>query len=303
MSTLHPDLFSAGLPMIPGYIKHKQFGSENDIVLNFGYVPLGPEGDRLFNVGFKVADLFENLRNIPVRVTTGDQDPLSPPGRYELTVTDRLAELGYDYVHYGCSVHTHGPTNATLGQELLNWLINQVRVENPRFVVYKGNTGIDAWNEPWGNKHDAAYWLRDIRFAEASRPFLVNAESKALADTSRTATPISGAMVEPGAPPSVCHYKGLEIERGAALPLSNVVEFMLDNVSSMTFYADRAGVSVTEPLTLVVGSDHAVSLLLKGLGGPLLVEVDGQPAAISAQGSDAMLTTLAGQHTYVIRKA
>ncbi|MGH2792958.1 MAG: hypothetical protein ACRDKG_01515, partial [Actinomycetota bacterium] len=227
MSTLHPDIFSAGLPMIPGYIKHKQFGTENDVVLNFAYVPLGPEGDRFFNVGFKVSDLFENLRNIPLRITTGDQDPLSPPGRYELTVTDRLGELGYDYIHYGCSLHTHGPTNAALGQELLTWLINQVRVENPRLVVYKGNTGIDAWNEPWGNRHDSAYWLRDIRFADPARPFLVDAESEAIPDKTRTPTPVSGAMVEPGSPPSICHYKGLSIERGGALPIANLVDLRL----------------------------------------------------------------------------
>jgi hypothetical protein len=306
MTTLHPDIFSAGMPMIPGYIKHREFGSENDIVLNFGYVPLGPEGDRLFGVGFKVSDLFENLRNIPMRITTGDQDPVSPPGRYELTVTDRLGELGYDYVHYGCSVHTHGPTTKELGQQLLDWLINQVRVEDPRFVVYKGNTGIDRWNEPWGNKHDSAYWVRDISLADPGRDFLVDAESFALEDVRREPTPLSGVMTTGDAPPSVCRYKGLALDpTEEALPLENRLDLDLTNVRAVRLEADRAGLTLSDPLRLFIEADREATITLEGVDprGHVSVVIDGDPTDVDVEDGRLILQVRTGEHEYTITDA
>lgn len=303
MTTLYPEVFSAGLPLIPGYVKHKEFGTENDVILNFAYVPLGPEGDRLQHVSFKVSDLFENLRNVPMRIVTGDQDPLSPPGRYELTVTDRLGELGYDYVHYGCSIRTHGGTSTTLGQELLDWLINQVRVRDPRFVVFKGNTGIDSWNAPWGNSHDDANWVRDMRVANPARPFIARAESEAIPDASRTQRPLSGAMAEPAdAPPSVCHYKGLALDPAGPLEVSNALTMDLDNVSSLTVDADRARLSLAESPVLEISTNSGTDVTLSSsdVGVGSWIEADGYSFPSTVVGNSILFETLTGHHSYVV---
>ncbi|MGH2784330.1 MAG: prolyl oligopeptidase family serine peptidase [Actinomycetota bacterium] len=302
MTALHPDLFSAGFPIIPGYIKHRQFGTENDVALNAAYLPLGPEGDRLQNVAFKVSDLFENLRNLPVRILTGDEDPASPPGRYELTVTDRLGALGYDYIHYGCSVHTHGPQPNNLIDQIENWLLEQVRPENPRFVVYKGNTGADAWNEPWGNVHDAAYWVRSIRFADAGRPFLVRAESHAIAEDSHTATPVSDVFVDPNVPPSVCHSKGLALDPADPLPVSNELTLDLSNVRAMTIQLDRTGLTA-EGAVLRIVADHEATLTLTGLApGPYWVAVDGAPGGAAGNGDSIVIDVASGSHVYTLHE-
>jgi len=304
MATLHPDLFSAAMPMIPGYIKHTEFGTENDVVLNFGYVPLGPEGDRLQHVAFKVMDLFENLRNVPVRVVTGDQDPASPPGWYEYRVTDRLEQLGYDYLHYGCTLHTHGATSTALGQQLLEWLVAQERPTNPRSVVYKGNTGADAWNEPWGNRHDGAYWVQDVGFSDPGRTFMVSAQSQAIPDVVRTPRAVVGQEVFPtDAPPSICHYKGLTLDAGAAHPVSNSMSLDLANVSSLTIAADRAGLSLDEGFELSVSTDHDGTLLMTGLrkDGGIVVEVDGEVIPAAIDGEAIRIELFNGNHVYRVR--
>lgn len=305
MTALHPDLYSAGVPFIPGAIKSKNFGTENDVVVNFGYLPLGPEGDRLQNVQFTAMDLFPNLRNVPVRVMTGDQDPGSPPGRYEMTVTDRLGELGYDYIHYGCSAMSHTPPPVSLTTQNLEWLVTQVRVPDPRFVVYKGNTGADAWNEPWGNRHDAAYWLRDIRFADPGRQFLARAESKAIPDVRRDPHPLSGQFVTADSPPSACHFKGLALDRTEdALPVSNEVALDLSNVSSATLFAARARLGLDEPLTLSITADHWSTLTLAGLDPTNVVaEIDGEPYALDVVDGAAVLDVIAGDHEYVLHRS
>jgi hypothetical protein len=301
MTALHPDLFSAGMPIIPGYIKHEEFGTENDVVLNAAYVPLGPEGDRLQSVAFKASDIFENLRNIPVRILTGDEDPASPPGRYELTVTDRLGELGYDYVHYGCSVHTHGPVPVNLLTQVENWLLEQVRPENPRFVVYKGNTGADKWNEPWGNRHDAAYWVRDIRFSDPARPFLVRAESRAIAERSFTTSPVSEVFVDPNTPPSLCHSKGLALNPAEPLAVSNELALDMTNVNAMTIQADRADITL-DGAQLRISADHDGLLTLTGLDPShrSRVVVDGHPGTAWITGGAIVLEILSGDHVYTL---
>ena len=306
MTSLYPDLFAGGVATVPGYVKKKGFGVENDVVGQVTYVPAGEETYDLQDVQFSAGDLVENLRNVPLHIITGDEDLHTQPGRFEAGFADRMFELGYEFMHYGCSPASHAGLAAppNLRYESLRAIMRAVRNPNPREVVYKGNTRADVFAEPLGLRHDGAYWVGDLGPADDSAHFLARALSFAVPAAQTEVIPMRGVrLVEDNRYPVACRYQGNEhVRLTDPLPERNELSLELSNVETMTVDALRARLDLSGPLTITATSSAPAILRLEGLS-PTTVSatMDGAPfEGVSLDGGTIVLEAAAGEHDFVL---
>ncbi|MCC7494674.1 MAG: NPCBM/NEW2 domain-containing protein [Fimbriimonadaceae bacterium] len=161
MASLFPDRFAAIGPTAANANHHVW-----EEVWGWGQrerTPLSPFRDWIESTtsAFQYA---ENYRNVGVYCLHGTLDNICPVG-HARTITERLANLGYDVVYEEFPDVGHGGFSAAAGNRQKNYMFSRARDPYPRQVT---------WKTSWP-RYDGTAWLRLERFAQVARDALLDA--------------------------------------------------------------------------------------------------------------------------------
>jgi hypothetical protein len=158
-------------------------------------------------------------------------------------------------------------------------------------------------------RFDSAYWVSGIRARDPETLAKVDVTSLALPRFEETLTRIDRMLDNVSAGRDLCgpnpeiqtgdhwHERAIEIERGAPLASADEVRALLDNVAAVTLDVARAGIAAAAEGTVVVSSDGATALTLRGLAPGRVVAMNG---ATQAADQDGVVTVeLAGPEDVV----
>ena len=203
-------------------------------------------------LAFNYLDLFPNYRNVPVGITQGAADELTPvTGGREFA--DTLTALGYPFRYWEWPNRTHDPKMHGLTTDVTDpFLGNGRRERSPAGISYVQDR---AMQTP-GQVYDRAYWLSSMHLATGVRMGRVDAVSgRGVAYATK---PTSGSGSDDAGPFT---YRGLDAV--AAVPSGrNELTLTVAGVDSLTADLVSARLTRAEPLTVIAVSDRPVRLLL-----------------------------------------
>jgi hypothetical protein len=301
-SELHPDMFSAIVPMIaPSTFPLEQV--------------VGP----LRHI-FPNAE--ENVTDLPVRVLAGRLDPLSDAIAVDGQDTDfvNATRLGIDMRYWQLLLRNHQVVPAAENCVLLEALTHR-RNENPARVVYTTEPGLEMSDPATGLnlRYRSAYWVTDLeaRTGDSTPKATVDVTSLARADRTNISTvqrPAFGQNI--ATPGDVCGTPGSKVQTqdawyylenrvapGPTQPTLNGLQLKLTNVAATTLDLARASVRTTEPVHLSVTGDGRAAVVLTGpWRGPVTVTRDGAALGTITPKDDAVSldADFTGTHTFVL---
>ena len=147
----------------------------------------------LLGSGSDVAELYENLFHVPVRMHNGLLDPLvSQPGPSD--TADAIDALGYDYRYFLFAAREH-ESLFSINHCLREQAFAALRDPNPARVVFSLRPEFSDVDPVAGYAHryDAAYWVSEVAVRAGSDEGHVDATSFARPGRERVAT----AILEP----------------------------------------------------------------------------------------------------------
>ena len=238
----------------------------------------GEEGGRLFSIFTEEPEnalrLTDNLRHVPTLLWHGGTDPLVPllgPTNY----ASRLRNHGYRHQidvfpaadHFFLALQDRwerGPA----------YLAECDTPEAPARVTFRHVPEFDY--PDLDIRHDGAYWITDVRTAEAADSGLVDATS--LADGYAEPTP--DAYNTTGTRPLAYTGRGVEWVAPTEEPAGpdNALRIELAGVEAATVWLEAAGLDPAAELTVEVEGDVAATLTLRGGGEAHDLDVEAGPA-------------------------
>ena len=203
-------------------------------------------------------ELFPNARDLPIGLLNGVLDELTPI-TLSRDYASRFAALGYPYRLWEYALGRHSP--ALHGQTVdatEPWLAGARRVTDPATVTYVVDRTL--FDPAFGLTYDRAYWVRDIRLAEAAAIGRVDATSDrgtivGTAPVSGSGTSQAGPYLMEGADPVLRAGDG-----------ANHLALTLVDVDSVRIETVAADLSEHEPLTLDVDSSVPAVVTIAGFG-------------------------------------
>ncbi len=203
-------------------------------------------------LAFNYLDLFPNYRNVPVGITQGALDELTPVtgGR---AFADTLTALGYPFRYWEWPNRTHDPKMHGLTTDVTDPFLGTARRQrSPAAISYVQDR---AMQTP-GQVYDRAYWLSRMHLATGVRTGRVDAVSgRGVAYGTK---PTSGSGSDDAGPFT---YRGLDAV--AAVPSGrNELTLTAAGIDSLSADLTAARLTRTEPLTVVADTDRAVRLVL-----------------------------------------
>ncbi|MBV9042428.1 MAG: hypothetical protein JOZ68_15605 [Acidimicrobiia bacterium] len=300
-SELHPDMFSAIVPMIaPSTFPLEQV--------------VGP----LRHI-FPNAE--ENVTDIPVRVLAGRLDPLSDEIAVDGQDTDfvNATRLGIDMRYWQMLLRHHQVVPAAQNCVLLEALTHR-RNTNPARVVYTTEPDLEMSDPSTGLnlRYRSAYWVTDVEARVDSTPkATIDVSSLARADRSTSSSvqpPAFGQnIVTPG---DVCGTPGSTVQTrdawyklenrvtpGPAQPTLNGLRVKLTNVATTTLDLTRASIETGSPVQLSVTGDGPATIVLTGpWSGRVSVTRDGAEVGTltPTNGHLSLGADFSGTHAYVL---
>ena len=270
--------------------------------------------------GQSYRDMFQNLRNVPVRQINGLQDSAALGAASEGDA-DRLEELGYDYHYWLVDDRGHEAAayyRCVFEQAALDFERNP----NPYQVVYTVDPAlfnVDPTRD-LDLRYDSAYWVSGIAVSDDAAPGTVDAVSNALphstetvdADDTTRNNKVDGQDLcgpnpafAPGWTP--VHPDGeswrerwLVRVPGTPEQTSNDLQATLTNVRSVAFDLQQAGITTLEEAAVNISTDSAVAVTLKGLAYDARVLLDGAVVAIADSDNQATVNLPAGDHELIV---
>ncbi len=203
-------------------------------------------------LAFNYLDLFPNYRNVPVGITQGVLDELTPvTGGREFA--DTLTALGYRFRYWEWPSRTHDPEMHGLTTDVTDPFLGDGRRErSPAAVTYVQDR---AMRTP-GQVYDRAYWLAAMRLADGARFGRVDAIS-GRGGAFGTA-PVAGSGSDDAGPYT---FRGLD--GVAAAPSGrNELTLTLSGLDGLTVDLDGARLTRREPLTVLSTTDRPAVLRL-----------------------------------------
>lgn len=204
---------------------------------------------------FNYLDLFPNYRDVPVGITQGALDELTPvTGGREFA--DRLTSFGYPFRYWEWPSRTHDPKMHGLTTDVTDpFLGSSRRARSPAAVTYVQDR---AMRTP-GEVYDSAYWLSHMHLTDGARFGRVDALSGR--GTPYSTRPVSGSGSDPAGSWSM---RGLD---GVAAPASgqNSLTLTLSAIDALTVDVARARLTRSAPLVVIAKTDRAAVLHLDGV--------------------------------------
>lgn len=207
------------------------------------------------SVPFNYLDLFPNYRNVPVGITQGALDELTPVtgGR---TFADVLTSYGYPFRYWEWPSRTHDPKMPGLTTDVTNpFLGSSRRVPSPARVTYVQDR---AMRTP-GQVYDRAYWLSRMRLADGVRFGRVDAVSGR--GTAYSTRPVSGSGTDDAGQWTM---RGLDAVAARASG-RNELTLTLSGIDAVTVAVAQARLTRREPLVVTATTDRPALLRLDGL--------------------------------------
>lgn len=209
---------------------------------------------------FNYLDLFPNYRDVPVGITQGALDELTPVtgGR---TFADTLTSYDYPFRYWEWPNRTHDPKMHGLTTDVTNpFLGNATRERSPAAVTYVQDR---AMQTP-GQVYDRAYWLSAMHLASGVRFGRVDAVSGR--GTAYATRPASGSGTDAAGPWTM---RGLD-----AVPSRpsgrNELTLTVSGVDALTVDAAQARLTRREPLVVAATANRVVTLRVGGVKVQLL---------------------------------
>lgn len=245
-------------------------------------------------IGFQAASLqplSANLLNVPVRQINGAIDPLIAEASATAAAA-RLDELGYDYRYWLIEGRGH-EAGGFIYDCVFGEVASYERNPNPARVRYSVDASLDDVDPISGLalRFDSAYWVSAIRPRDRQALGTVDATSLALPRFDETVTRIDAVRNNIARGADLCgpnpevqtaetwRERGIDIRRGAALPLSNALDIDLANVAAASFDLARAAIDRDAAASIVVVSDGPSAITLSGLRSGQSVLLDGNTTA------------------------
>jgi hypothetical protein len=205
-------------------------------------------------LAFNYIDLFPNYRDVPVGITQGALDELTPvTGGREFA--DTLTSYGYPFRYWEWPNRTHDPKMHGLTTDVTNpFLGNARRVVSPAAITYVQDR---AMQTP-GQVYDRAYWLSRMHLASGVRFGRVDAVSGR--GTAYTTKAVTGTGSDDAGTWSM---RGLDAvaARSSGRDELSVTTTGLD---AMTVDLATARLTRSAPLTVIGATDRPVTLDLAG---------------------------------------
>ena len=248
-------------------------------------------------IGFQATSLqplSANLLNVPVRQINGVVDPLIPEVSASAAAA-RLDELGYDYRYWLIEGRGH-----EAGGFIYDCVFGEVatyrRTPNPARVRYTVDASLDEIDPLSGLalRFDSAYWVSAIRPRDPQALGTVEATSLALPRFEETVTRIDEVRDNIASGADLCgpnpdvqteetwRERGIDIARGAALPIANALDIDLTNVAAARFDLARAAIDSGATGSLAVMSDGPTAITLSGLRGGQSILRGGTTATVAS---------------------
>ncbi len=198
-------------------------------------------------LAFNYLDVFGNYRNVPVGITQGAIDELTPvTGGREFA--DTLTRAGYRFRYWEWPNRTHDPKMHGLTTDVTDPFFGTgSRERAPATVTYVQDR---AMQTP-GQVYDRAYWLSRMHLAAGSRFGRVDAVSGR--GRPFGVTPVSGSGTDDA---GSFTYRGLD-EKPAASSGRNELTITLSGIDALSVDLALARLTRTEPLTVVSNADRA----------------------------------------------
>ena len=226
----------------------------------------------------QIIPLLENVRNVPVLMWNSEQDSLVPPESF-LPTSQRLTQLGYrhqlslfgdvlpetDDHFYAGQRDEWGPAQSFLEGEYLG----DASIDyTPPQVTYRRDPSLDV--PDLGLVFDTAYWVSGIEVGEDADSGLVDVRSEAFG----VAAPEPVEFEEEGTVPDPHQQRGVRWERPEESPEpANALDLTLEGVAAATVWAEAAGLSPDEPVTVRSESDTEATLTFTGSFGEQTLEI------------------------------
>ncbi|MCW2570383.1 MAG: prolyl oligopeptidase family protein [Frankiales bacterium] len=206
------------------------------------------------SVPFNYLDLFPNYRDVPVGITQGALDELTPvTGGREFA--DLLTSYHYPFRYWEWPNRTHDPKMHGLTTDVTSpFLGNSRREESPAAVTYVQDR---AMRTP-GEVYDRAYWLSRMHLADGARIGRVDAVSGR--GTAYSTRPVFGSGTDDAGSWTM---RGLDAVAGRPSG-KNSLTLTLSAIDALTVDVARARLSRTEPLVVAAKTDRAAVLHLGG---------------------------------------
>lgn len=246
----YPDLFTAGFAVV---------GPADENLAGGPTAGLIEDNQNTYRI-------FENLRHVPILAWFGTNDELVPVAG-SLQIAARWHELGYEHEaaffpgfdHFAHSVLDEWAPGTT-------WLNRAPVNRDPTRVTYKYLPEMD--NAALSLVHDHAYWVESLRPIAGARAALIDASVMNGGCSARYRVAIPPAGTDP-AP----HVKsGLRYYGGTCTVPRNTLSLSLTDVSSVTLWPERGGVSLGTVTVESVSSARA-TVTLKGSFGTRVVTI------------------------------
>ncbi|MCA1722348.1 MAG: hypothetical protein LC779_15050 [Actinobacteria bacterium] len=201
---------------------------------------------------FNYLDLFPNYRDVPVGITQGALDELTPVtgGR---TFADTLTSYGYPFRYWEWPNRTHDPEMHGLTTDVTNpFLGNSRRERSPASVTYVQDRAMRTL----GQVYDRAYWLSDMHLSDGQRFGRVDAVSgRGVAYTTK---PLSGSGSDDAGSWTMRGLDGVPARPSGR----NELTVRLSAVDALTVDLAQARLTRSEPLVVVADSDRPAVLHL-----------------------------------------
>ena len=203
-------------------------------------------------LAFNYLDLFPNYRDVPVGITQGALDELTPvTGGREFA--DTLTSLGYPFRYWEWPNRTHDPKMHGLSTDVSDpFLGNSRRERSPASVTYVQDR---AMQSP-GQVYDRAYWLSAMHLAAGQRFGRVDAVSGR--GSAYGTRPVAGSGADEA---GTWTMRGLDAVR-AAPSGRNELTLTLSGIEALTVDLQGARLTRQQPLLVTAVADRAAVLHL-----------------------------------------
>jgi hypothetical protein len=267
LTTMMPDRFAAAVSWV---------GPPVDGIWAYPAAPTSGEGspDNTY-------DQLESVAHIPTMIVHGTNDELVPVTGVTHQAM-RYGELGHEYRY---ALHPGIDHFALVFLDQWSreraWLDGRERVTDPGRVAFDVRPA--SWASPGdadvirghledlGAELDSAYWVRDIAVAEGDDVTgVVDLTTGGRTGQRFTAEPIQG--VEAG-PPTPYVLTGNSKVPAPDVVTGNALSGHLTDVTELTIDADRAGLSLDEPMAINVSSNRPATIHLRSGDTVVTIEV------------------------------
>jgi pimeloyl-ACP methyl ester carboxylesterase len=206
-------------------------------------------------LAFNYLDLFPNYRNVPVGITQGALDELTPvTGGREFA--DVLTSYGYPVRYWEWPNRTHDPKMHGLTTDVTSPFLGDARRErSPASITYVQDRAMRTT----GQVYDRAYWLARMHLADGVRMGRVDAVSER--GTAYATRPASGSGSDDAGPWTM---RGLDAVTKTSTG-RNALTLTLTGIDAVSVDVAQARLSRTEPLVVSAVTDRAAVLHLDGL--------------------------------------